>query len=83
MQLKDYFFDQYRDDMSLQQLSRVIASEYDSDDYRLAVQLQLGIITLEALMSDYNIAHVATVWNKIVEHINKFTLHCPPNVFAL
>lgn len=59
--------------MNFCQLAFVMANKYNFDTRRLAVQLELVMLTLESFMVDRRITDIATRLTKLVEHVNILT----------
>lgn len=74
--VRDYFFDDCRENMSFKQFLDNIVESYDSDTRCHSVQSELDIQTLEQFMTDPDIFDSSWILTKIVEHVYTLTPQC-------
>ena len=75
---RTFFFNDAQDDMSFDEIARIMIREYNSDARQLSLQGMLETLRLEKYISEHNISNHSVGLTKVFELIDRLMPQCQP-----
>ena len=75
---RTFFFNNARDDMSFEEMARMMVREYNSDSHQLQVQGMLETLRLDKHKSEHEVSSPSEGLTQIIDLIERLTPQCQP-----